>query len=68
MRRDILFREKYTEIVLSNGNSYIILGNYEEVKNKFISDSGQQNYFFQIGDSFINLAQIAEIKDYYREE
>ncbi|RHW37594.1 hypothetical protein D1B33_08695 [Lysinibacillus yapensis] len=59
-----MFTESFTEILLSNGNSYVISGNYEKVIKDFFTDSGQLVKFYKIDNSFINVAYIVEIKDY----
>lgn len=59
-----MFREKFTEIVLTNGASYVVLGNYEKVFKRLFDDSGRLVRFHQIEDTIINVSQIVEIKDY----
>ena len=60
-RRDILFGDKYTELVLSNGNSYILLGHYEKVLKEIFIEPVE---FLSIDKGFINVSHIVEVKEY----
>lgn len=62
-----MFGDKYTEIILSNGTSHVVLGNYEKVLDRFFDDSGNKFSFVKMEKGYINVNQIVEIKD-YREE